>query len=560
MRKLFLKYKRHIFFLIVLMAAEPSINSVLNFWLQRLFDSAVPGADKVSVMRLLTGGFLFWLLKRLVNFTGGMIKARYICNVKRDVKSRMFEKMFRADVEDILSKASSGGYLSLFTNDINVLEQRFFNQVISLLSGVFAIVILGASFIAMNRKLAAAILVTGSIAMLQPVIFSKELNKKSLRYSDMISKFTQSITEYFTAYSTIKNYSAEREIIRKFSEENQNVEDAKFESEYVLTLADGVGSLLSWFMQFVGVGLGLMMVIDGEILIGTVIASQSFASDLAMPLQEIIANVNAIRSMKEIIGKLEAVTETGGIKEGDCSRSGCRGKGDCDIVFDDLCLNIGGKAIIRHFSYEFKSGKKYLIVGLNGAGKTSLFRVLKKWYKNCQGSIFINKQDAAGMKNDEISRTVSYLSENVALFSGTVRDNICLFRQFPSEAFEKAIADAHLNLNPEREIADGGRNISSGESRKIEIARSLIGVVPVLIFDEVVSTLDIETAYEIEKLALSLQEKTVIFISHNFSGKLIREYDEILVMDSGRLAAHGTYDELIGSCEYFRKICGIKFG
>lgn len=164
------------------------------------------------------------------------------------------------------------------------------------------------------------------------------------------------------------------------------------------------------------------------------------------------------------------------------------------------------------------------------------------------------------MKNDEISRTVSYLSENVALFSGTVRDNICLFRQFPSEAFEKAIADAHLNLDPEREIADGGRNISSGESRKIEIARSLIGVVPVLIFDEVVSTLDIETAYEIEKLALSLQEKTVIFISHNFSGKLIREYDEILVMDSGRLAAHGTYDELIGSCEYFRKICGIKFG
>ena len=81
-----------------------------------------------------------------------------------------------------------------------------------------------------------------------------------------------------------------------------------------------------------------------------------------------------------------------------------------------------------------------------------------------------------------------------------------------------------------------------------------------MIFDEVVSTLDIETAYEIEKMILEYSDKTVIFVSHNFSGKLIKEYDEILVMDSGKLLAHGTYDELIRDCEYFRRICEIKFG
>ena len=82
----------------------------------------------------------------------------------------------------------------------------------------------------------------------------------------------------------------------------------------------------------------------------------------------------------------------------------------------------------------------------------------------------------------------------------------------------------------------------------------------VLIFDEVVSTLDIETAYEIEKLALDFEEKTVIFISHNFSGKLIREYDEILVMGDGKLISHGSYEALVKECDYFRKICEIKFG
>lgn len=81
-----------------------------------------------------------------------------------------------------------------------------------------------------------------------------------------------------------------------------------------------------------------------------------------------------------------------------------------------------------------------------------------------------------------------------------------------------------------------------------------------MIFDEVVSTLDIETAYEIERLALGFEDKTVIFISHNFSGKLISEYDEILVMGQGKLLSHGPYDKLIQECEYFKKICEIKFG
>ena len=81
-----------------------------------------------------------------------------------------------------------------------------------------------------------------------------------------------------------------------------------------------------------------------------------------------------------------------------------------------------------------------------------------------------------------------------------------------------------------------------------------------MIFDEVVSTLDIETAYEIEKMVLEYEKQTMIFISHNFSGKLIREYDEILVMDAGRLVDHGTYDELIENSSYFRNICEIKFG
>jgi ATP-binding cassette subfamily B protein len=169
-------------------------------------------------------------------------------------------------------------------------------------------------------------------------------------------------------------------------------------------------------------------------------------------------------------------------------------------------------------------------------------------------------KDITELKSSDLSKVISYLNEDVSLFSGTVRDNISLYRQYNEEVFQQAISEAQIKLNLEREIGDEGNNISSGEQRRIEIARSLLESAKVLIFDEVVSTLDIESAYEIERMALNFKDQTVIFISHNFSGKLIKEYDEILVMEAGRLLAHGTYEELPSSCEYFKRICEIKFG
>ena len=200
------------------------------------------------------------------------------------------------------------------------------------------------------------------------------------------------------------------------------------------------------------------------------------------------------------------------------------------------------------------------MVGLNGSGKSSLFRILKRWFPKCTGKITVDGVEISSLENRQLSRAVSYMNENVSLFSGTVQENISLFRSYSEDDFNNAIRDAQVRLSLNREISDEGRNISSGEQRRIEIARSLLESVGVLIFDEVVSTLDIETAYEIEKLALGFREKTVIFISHNFSGKLIREYDEILVMGDGKLIAHGSYNELLESCDYFKRICEIKFG
>ncbi len=562
MLKPLLKQKWYVIAIFILLIIEPSINSVLNFWLQRLFNAAAPGVDKIVILRMLTGGFLLWITKRVVNFVSGILKTRFICNAKQEIKHNLFLSIMGLNTSNISRLASSGEYISLFTNDITILESRFFNQIISLIANVFSIAILASSVFVLNVKLAVAIISFGVVTMFVPAVFSKKLNEKNLRYSNSISRFTQRMKEYIVAYPTIKNYAIEDKIAQKFDAINFDAEESRFEADYALNLANNIGSLLSWFMQFIGVGFGLVLVIKGEILIGTVVAAQSFASDLASPLQDIIGNINAMRSVKDIAKKIEKMSSEpkkqrrDEIEAGDTQVEADR----VDISFDNFGLKIGDKTIISSFSYQFEQGKKYLVVGLNGSGKSTLFKALKKWYQATSGRILLNGENIYDIDGDRLSRAISYLNEDVSLFSGTVRDNILLYRGCTDDSFERAITEAQVNLELEKEIVDEGNNISSGEQRRIEIARSLLESAKVLIFDEVVSTLDIQSAYEIERMALNLQDKTVIFISHNFSGKLIKKYDDILVMEGGKLLDHGTYQQLRTSCAYFRRICEIKFG
>lgn len=567
MLKQMFKYKWYLLVVLALIIAEPTLNSVMNFLLQRMFNTATPGGNVVELLRLLSAGFLLWMLKRVIIYSNGVIKARFICNAKRDVKHQLFVRMMGLDTANLADVASSGEYISIFTNDITLLETRFYNQLLGLISGLFSLAILGTSFVALNEKLAVPIISFGLVAMFIPAFFSRRLNDKSLQYSNAISRFTQKVKEYMVAYPTIKNYSIEGIITNKFDQENNDTEDTKFDADCTLTLADCVGQLLAWFMQLMGVGLGLAYVIKGEILIGTVIAAQSFASDLAGPLNNIIVNINSIRSVRNIVKKLEHMSSGGELKSSSqpelttsASSIFC-GEGNIfDVVFDEFGLTIGEHVIIKPFSFRFETGKKYLIVGLNGSGKSTLFKALKKWYGTHEGKILVNGESVTNINNDALSQYISYLNENVSLFSGSVRDNITLFRECSPEIFNQAVDGAQIKLDLERIVNDEGRNISSGEQRRIEIARSLLSSVRMIIFDEVVSTLDIETAYEIEKMALDFKDKTVVFISHNFSGKLIRDYDDILVMQDGMLLTHGIFDELINNCDYFRRICEIKFG
>lgn len=561
MLKRLFRYKWYIVIIFGLIISEPVVTSWMILWLQKLYNQITIGVPRIEVLKLILGGVLVWICKRLLLFTISVFKSRFICNVKQDLKHDIFASALELNTASIVQIATSGEYISAFTNDITIIEQRFFSNVIGVISKFFNIAILGSTFYSMNRKLAAFMFSFGIIVMIVPPAFSRKLNDANLSYSKHLSMLTQKLKESLLAYGTIKNYSIENIILQKFDAINEDVEDSKFRYDCSLSLADSIGSLLTWFTRIIVIGAGLIMVSSGEILIGTVMAAQALVEELASPLQGIIEDVNAIKSVKSIVSKIYSLTSDCSSQENKPDASFLLTKqNELDVEFRNLTIAINEKAIVKNFSFHFRPGGKYLIVGKNGSGKSSVFKALKKQFVNYNGQILINGIELRSIPSSVLSSLISYLNENVSIFSGSIEENITLWRTISRKKYCDVVRAAHIELDLQRSVGEDGFNISSGEQRRIEIARSLISPTGIMIFDEVVSTLDIETAYEIEKMALDFADKTIIFISHNFSGKLIKQYDEILVLKDGCLVANGSYDALIKSNNYFQRICDIKFG
>lgn len=553
-------YRRYIALacFLVFVILDPVASSLLNFLLQRIFNMAGLQVGKNAIVHMLTIGFLLWMGKRIIIVLMAGIKNYIICNVRADLKEDIFRRILLHFSMDV-NNTSTGMWTSMFTNDITLIENRYIESFLSIISSALSIVVLSGSFLTLNITLAAFILGFGVLSLSVPIFFSRLLNRMSYAWSRQLGVFTQCIREFFAAFPTIKNYAIESQIDRKFVDIDQKTEANKFDADFTLSVANNSTAILAWFMQFIAVAAGVVMMAQGRILLGTVIAAQSFSSDIAVPLIGLVNNINAMRSTRAIVQKLEEYADNTP-RENDPAEPPFVPSPTSGLVFSGVSLSLEGREIISDFTFTFEKGKKYLIVGKNGSGKSSLFRMLVRYHCSSHGLIAVDGQPVAQMDNKALSSRISYMNEDVMLFTDKVEENILLYREQERYRLSSAMQATQLHLDLERIISDNIQAVSSGERRRIEISRTLLSGADIMIFDEVISTLDTETAYEIEKMVLGFDGYTIIQISHNFSRTLIEQYDDILIMDSGRLCAHGTFKELMRTSAYFRKICSIKFG
>lgn len=528
--------------------------AVFNLQIAPLMNEAQLG-DYGAVIPKLGIMFLWFLANRLLEYYTELSGIHIVNLVRRDIKHDLFGALMGKQLPAFADR-DTGEYIAEFTNDITVIENKFLLACKEIVGFTISIITTGAAILTIDVRMALVILVGVAICVGLPMAMTPFTSSKMSKFLYRFDRYVQYLKDSFGAFFTFKNFAVEDRIVENFQVENSEVERDKFGAEFALIAMNNLVGRFAWAIELMVVVIGLLGVMNSQLDMGSVFSAYLLAGSLGIPLQSFGGRLSMIRSVKAIEEKFRQLQDLEDKVEPDAAL--LLTPGPFDVSLEQIELQVKGSTILSDVSVTFEHGKKYLIVGSNGSGKSTTAKLMKGNYTNYRGHIRLGGYDLNSPGGAGLSRNISYSNETVALISDTVRNNILLYRDAPQCRLEEAVKLADLRVPLDRMVGDGGRFLSSGERRKLELARALINDPQVMILDEVVSTLDIETAYEIEKLVLSLEGRTVIMISNAFSGQLLKQYDQVILMDHGHVSARGTHEELLASSEQYRQICSIR--
>lgn len=548
------KKKWFLILYVALAVAAAVSTALLNLYVIDLFDAA-----KVGKFDFVVNGFIIlfvWFVATRLGEHFTRLTGIHITNaVRRDIKHDLFSVVISKQIPDYADR-NAGEYIAEFTNDITMIERKFVTPCLDVISYVITTVTVGVAIFTIDYRMALVILLGAALCFGLPFWMTKYTSERMIRFITRFDRFVQHLKDMFGAFFTFKNYAVEKEIVDNFAKENTEVEQTKFKAELSLVTMNNLLGRLAWAIEILVVIIGLLGVIYGDLSVGSVFAAFLLAGELGRPLQSFSNQISMMRSVKGIEKKFKALGMLNTKIEADQTVT-CQAE-PFDVKLNNVSLTLKENQVLNDVSLSFEHGKKYLILGGNGSGKSTTAKLLKNNYHNYTGDITLGEYNLNSPQGVGLTRLISYSNEAVSLLSDTVRNNILLYRDVPEHQLEKAVSLAELNVPLDRPIGDGGRFLSSGERRKLEIARALVEEPQILILDEVVSTLDIETAYEIENLVLSLKDCTVVMISNAFSGKLLNKYDQIIMMSNGSVLAQGTHRELLENSPEYREVYQLR--
>ena len=533
--------------------AGGTLDLILSWLMQQLIDTAsgIPGARPLGQLAQITGGFI--LLCAALFLLKYASEPRFIEKAMRQYKDFAFQKLTEKSISSFRAE-STAAYLSALTNDAASVEADHLSQQLSAITKT--VTFLGALammlwYSPLMTAIAAGVTVLPLIASL---LTGGQLQAAEKRVSDRNRDFTAALSDCLGGFSVVKTFRAEKEIFRLFAESNRALEKEKFSRRRVKALVGMIGAIAGIVAQLGAFLAGAYLALAGKgLTAGAVFMFVNLMSFMIGPVAELPALLAARKAARGLIDKLADALEQDeaqpdGVRITPLAR---------ELRFENVRFSYGGETeILRGVSARFEAGKAYAIVGASGSGKTTLLNLLTSPGTAYDGSILLDGTELRTIAPESLYETVSLIQQNVFVFNASIRDNITMFRSFPSEELAQAVRRAQLeSLLADRGegylCGENGSGLSGGEKQRISIARSLLKHASVLLADEATAALDAQTAHQVTDDILSLSGVTRIVVTHTLEQAALRRYDGILVLKDGLIAESGSFDELMEQKGYF---------
>ena len=494
-----------------------------------------------------------WLMTGVTN--------RLCVGLRRDIS----DKIHRMPMKYFESH-TYGEVLSRITNDVDTLGMglnQSVAQVISNLCTVIGVIIMMLT-ISPLMTLIAVVMVPVSVLLI--AVLAKFSQKYFRMQQDYLGHINGEVEETYSGQLVIKAFSREASAISQFDETN----DVLFKSAWKSQFLSGLMQPLMVFVSnlgYAGVAIaGGSLAIRGIIGIGDIQAFIQYVKSLTMPIQQLANIINMLQSMAAASERVfEFLDEEEEVQTPDHPVHPLEIRGD--VSFDHIRFGYDpGQPVIHDFSADVKSGQKIAIVGPTGAGKTTIVKLLMRFYDVDAGSIRLDGYDIRDFNRADLRANFGMVLQDTWLYKGSIMENIRYGRlEATDEEVIQAAKAAHVHHfvktlpgGYDMELNEEASNISQGQKQLLTIARAILADNKVLILDEATSSVDTRTEELIQKAMDNLMEgRTSFIIAHRLS--TIRNADRILVMNQGDIVEQGTHEELLAKGGYYADLYNSQF-
>ncbi len=511
---------------------------------------------------LITLGILY-VISALFSYVQSLIMTSVSQRTSYRLRKEVSQKLNKLPMS-YFDKQNTGDILSIITNDIDTIQLNLNSSATQLVSSIVTIIGIFVMMCSINVTLAILTALVLPVASIIVMLIVKKSQKHFVNQQKYLAEVDAEIEEMVSGHSVIKAFNAEDKTITMFDKDNKKLFEAGFKSQFLSGLMHPIMNFVGNLNYAIIAIVGAILAVKGKITVGNIQSFIQYSKQFTNPIAQLAQISSQIQSMIAASERVFNFLDTGEyIDNGKLKATSVEG----NVEFKNVKFGYNeDKIIIKDFNAKINAGEKIAIVGPTGAGKTTIVKLLMRFYELNSGEILLDGKNITDYKRSELESVFAMVLQDTWLFNGTILDNL---RYGNLNASDKEVIDAAKTANADyfiRTLPDGYNmilneetsNISGGQKQLLTIARAILANPKILILDEATSNVDTRTEELIQKaMDKVMMGRTSFIIAHRLS--TIKNADLILVMNEGDIVEIGKHDELLKKKGFYAKIYNSQF-
>lgn len=522
------------------------------------------GVDFALIGRILATVLCIYIASSALSLVQGWLMTGVTQRVCYRLRRQIIEKIDRMPLA-YFERVSTGDVMSRVTNDVDTLGQSLNQSVTQLITSVAQLIGVSVQMLSISVALAGVTFLTIPLSLLGVVLVVRTSQRHFRRQQVFLGSANGIIEESFAGQTLIQAYNRAERALGEFDEVNEKLYESGWRAQFLSGVMQPIMGLVGNLGYVAVVMMSAFLMISGRITVGNAQAFFQYIRNFTQPITQLSQVSNMLQMLAAAAERIfEFLDEEEEDDPAPLSES-LRATGS--VEFDHVRFGyIPEKTVIHDFNCSVEPGQTVAIVGPTGAGKTTLMKLLMRFYDVNAGSIRVNGADVRSLPREDLRSNFAMVLQDTWLFKGSIRENIRYGNIEADDAMVEAaartaLADHFIRTLPggyDFELNEDASNVSQGQRQLITIARALLADRPILILDEATSNVDTRTEERIQRaMDILMAGRTSFVIAHRLS--TIRSADVILVLRDGDIVESGSHEELLARGGFYAELYNSQF-